>query len=303
MKHKKHLIVIAGPTAVGKTDLCVRMAKALGCDVISADSRQFYKELSIGTAKPSPAEMGGVVHHFVDFISIDQEFSAGKFELATSKLLPGLFAKTSCALLTGGSGLYIQAVCEGMSDMPDVQSGFRTTLYTELEHHGLAVLLEELRLKDPQYYREVDHNNPQRIVRALEVCRATGMPFSSFRIKNENKREYEIIKIGLDRERDELFERIDQRMDEMLGRGLVEEAERMYRYRHHNALKTVGYTEIFDFMNGVHDWNETVRLLKRNSRRYAKRQLTWFRKDPDFAWFHPNDFDLILSHVHKQMDQ
>lgn len=301
MDPRNYLLVIAGPTAVGKTTLCVDLAQKLNIEIVSADSRQFFKELAIGTAKPTQEEMKGVPHHFVDFISIDHEFSAGKFELATLALLPELFKKNNLALMTGGSGLYIQAVCEGMNDVPDVDLSFRKELYRELEIHGLKLLLEELKIKDPEYFNSVDHNNPQRVVRALEVCRGAGQPYSSFRIDHKTKRNFNVIKIGLNRDRQELFTRIDQRMDEMIEIGLFEEAERFYNKRHFNALKTVGYKEIFEYLDGAYDKTEAIRLLKRNTRRYAKRQLTWFKKDPEFTWFHPDDFDEISTFINTKI--
>ena len=302
MGYRNYLIVIAGPTAVGKSTLCVNLAQELCCEIISADSRQFFKELSIGTAKPTQEEMEGVPHHFVNFISIDKEFSAGKFELATLALLPGLFNKTNRTLITGGSGLYIQAVCQGMNDIPDLDMSFRTELYEELEIHGLQLLLEELSNKDPVYFNTVDQSNPQRIIRALEVCRGTGQPYSSFRTDKNVNRDFEVIKIGLNRKREELFSRIDQRMDQMIEAGLFDEAQKFYERRHLNALNTVGYKEIFGYLEGEYDKMETIRLLKRNSRRYAKRQLTWFKKDLEFTWFHPDNFEEILSHIQKKIN-
>lgn len=295
------LLVVAGPTAVGKTVLCVNLARELQVEIISADSRQFFKELSIGTAKPTREEMKDVPHHFIDFISIDKEFSAGKFESATLALLPELFKKTNLALMTGGSGLYMQAVCQGMNDVPDVDLSFRKELYKELEVHGLELLLEELKIKDPDYFNSVDHSNPQRVVRALEVCRGIGQPYSSFRSDYKTKRNFELIKIGLNRDRLELFARIDQRADEMIAAGLFEEAYKFHEKRHLNALKTVGYKEVFGYLDGVYDKNEAIRLLKRNTRRYAKRQLTWFKKDPEFTWFHPDDFNGILNFIKKKL--
>ncbi len=301
MGTRNFLLVIAGPTAVGKTSLCVNLANDLGAEIISADSRQFFKELSIGTAKPSRREMKGVPHHFIDFISIDQEFSAGKFESATLALLQQLFKKNKLVLMTGGSGLYIQAVCQGMNDVPEVDLSFRKALYKELEIHGLTLLLEELKIKDPVYYTAVDHNNPQRVVRALEVCRAIGKPYSSFRSDYKTMRDFELIKIGLIRDREELFSRIDQRIDEMIKAGLFEEATKFYEKRHLNALKTVGYKEVFGYQDGTYDKTEAIRLLKRNTRRYAKRQLTWFKKDSEFTWFHPEDYDDIITFINKKL--
>ncbi len=297
------MIVLAGPTAVGKTDLSIRLAKQLNCDIISADSRQFFKELTIGTAKPTAEEMSGVKHHFIDFLSVKEDFSSGKFELSVLQVLPGIFNKTNKVIMTGGSGLYIQAVCDGMNDIPQVDPQFREDLYEELDHHGLDALVQELKVKDPEYYVSVDKNNPQRIIRALEICRGTGNPYSSFRRDHKSKRDFEIIKIGLDRPRDDLFKRIDKRMDQMIARGLIEEVKRNYPYRHLNALKTVGYKEVFDYLEGKYDLEETVRLLKRNSRRYAKRQLTWFKKDPDFEWFHPENFKSILAYIQSRIGQ
>lgn len=301
MYSRNFLLVIAGPTAVGKTLLCVNLAHELQAEIISADSRQFFKELSIGTAKPTREEMKGIPHHFIDFISIDQEFSAGKFESATLALLPELFKKTNLVLMTGGSGLYIQAVCQGMNDVPEVDLSFRKELYKELEIHGLKLLLEELKVKDPEYFNSVDHSNPQRVVRALEVCRGIGKPYSSFRSDHKTKRNFELIKIGVNRDRKELFARIDQRMDEMVEAGLFEEASKFYEKRHVNALKTVGYKEVFGYMDGTYDKTEAIRLLKRNTRRYAKRQLTWFNKDPEFTWFHPEDYDDILTYIKRKL--
>ena len=301
MNSKKQLIVIAGPTAVGKTSLCIQLAQKLNCEIISADSRQFFKELSIGTAKPTHQELKSVKQHFIDFISITEEFSAGRFELAALELMQKLFKSTDTVLMTGGSGLYIQAVCDGMNDIPDVDMKFRQELYEELDEHGLDALLEELKVKDPQYFEIVDRNNPQRIIRALEICRGIGEPYSGFRTDKRVERNFEIIKIGLELERSELFNRIDTRVDDMIENGLIEEAKNHYNYRHLNALKTVGYKEIFGFVEQKYDLDEAIRLIKRNTRRYAKRQLTWFKKDEDFRWFRPDDSKGILGHIQSSM--
>lgn len=302
LEARNFLVVITGPTAVGKTELCIEIARQYGTEIISADSRQFYKELSIGTAKPTQEEFKGVKHHFIDFLSIDQEFSAGKFESAVLELLPELFKKNQIVIMTGGSGLYIQAVCQGMNDIPDVDLKFRTELYEELEIHGLQPLLEELFIKDPGYYNLVDKENPQRIIRALEVCRGTGEPYSVYRTDQKVDRDFHTIKIGLNRARDELFERINVRMDQMIDDGLFAEAKQFEGMRYLNALKTVGYKEVFGYLDGEYDMNEAVRLLKRNTRRYAKRQLTWFKKDPDFVWFHPDEIDKIIEHIRKSTE-
>lgn len=301
MRRRNFLVVIAGPTAVGKTELCVKLAQELKSDIISADSRQFFTELSIGTAKPSLKEMKGVKHHFIDFISVDQEFSAGKFESATLELLPQLFKNNPLVIMTGGSGLYIQAVCQGMNEIPDVNLEFREELYQELKIHGLQPLLEELKVKDLEYFNTVDQSNTQRIIRALEVCRGTGKPYSIFRTDQRVDRDFTTIKIGLDRDREELFQRINLRMDHMIDEGLFEEAKMFEDKKYLNALKTVGYKEVFGYLEGEYDRDEAIRLLKRNSRRYAKRQLTWFKKDPEFKWFHPDDSDEIIAYIKKSV--
>ncbi|MFT2007966.1 tRNA (adenosine(37)-N6)-dimethylallyltransferase MiaA [Pontibacter sp. 13R65] len=293
----KYLLVVVGPTAVGKTDLCVQLAKHFKTVILSADSRQFYKEMSIGTAKPSLEEQQGVPHYFVDSHSISQEYNAGAYEQDVLHLLEKLYQEHDLVILTGGSGLYVRAVLDGMDDMPDVSLEIRQQLSDLYEQQGLAPLLEQLQQLDPAYYQQVDHSNPQRVIRALEVCLASGQPYSSFRKQERPERPFRSIKIGLNRDRQELYQRIDLRMDQMLQQGLVEEAQALYPYRHHNALQTVGYKEIFDFLDGTTDWEETVRLLKRNSRRYAKRQLTWFNKTPEYAWFHPEQWQEILTFI------
>lgn len=294
---QKLLIVIAGPTAVGKTDLCVRLAQTLETEVISADSRQFYRELSIGTAKPSLEELKGVPHHFIDSHSIETLYSAGSFERDALALLEQLFQTKDVVILTGGSGLYIKAVCEGLDNLPETPPELRTQLMTRLETEGLAVLQAELQQLDPVYCTTNDLQNTQRVVRALEVCLLTGKPYSSFREKQVAQRPFRIIQIALERDRDELYHRIDARMDQMLAAGLVEEARSVIAFREHNALQTVGYKEIYDYFDGAYDYAEMVRLLKRNTRRYAKRQVTWFKHQGDFRWFHASDFEGILSYI------
>jgi len=290
--------VVAGPTAVGKTELSVSLAERLGCEIISADSRQFYRDMHIGTARPDVQTLRRVRHHFVDFLDVGVLFSAGKFEIAVLQLLQELYRKGDLALMVGGSGLYIRAVCEGMNDMPDVPLAYREALYMEYNTGGLAPLAEELKVKDPVYASIVDLNNQQRVIRALEVCRATGRPYSDFRSDTQMQRPFNCLKIGLERPKEELVERIDRRMDAMIGAGLFEEAAALYDKRHFNALKTVGYREIFGYMDGRYDRAEAVRLLKRNSWRYAKRQLTWFKKDADMVWFHPEDQNGIMEYIH-----
>ena len=240
------LVIIAGPTAVGKTDLCLRLATALNTDIISADSRQFYREMNIGTAKPSPAELAAVQHHFINSHSITQEYSCGAFEEDALVLLRQLFREKKIVILTGGSGLYIKALAEGLDEMPETDPAIRDKLMNQLAGSGLDSLLVELQNLDPVYFEQVDQANPQRVVRALEICYSSGQPYSFFRGRSRMERPFKIIKIGLNRERQELYHRIDQRMDQMLAQGLVEEAAALYPYRTHNALQTVGYKEIFD---------------------------------------------------------
>ncbi|MCC9165767.1 tRNA (adenosine(37)-N6)-dimethylallyltransferase MiaA [Pontibacter harenae] len=296
-KNRKCLIVIAGPTAVGKTELCVKFAKHYGTEIISADSRQIYKEMQIGTAKPTLKEQQGVRHFFVDSHSIAEEYSAGAYEQDVLNLLEQQFQEKDAVIMTGGSGLYIRAVCEGMDEMPETDPAIRESLVTSYEKDGLAPLLTQLQELDPAYYAQVDQANPQRVIRALEVSLSSGQPYSSFRKSAQQERPFDIIKIGLNRDRQELYDRIDKRMDQMLDQGLLQEAKDLYPYRDKNALQTVGYKEIYDFLDGKYDWEEAVRLLKRNSRRYAKRQLTWFHKYPDYTWFHPNQWQEIVQFI------
>jgi tRNA dimethylallyltransferase len=298
---KKHLIIVVGPTAVGKTALCVRLAKIFNTEIISADSRQFYKEMSIGTAKPTSEEQEGIKHHFVDTHSITTDFNAGMYEDEVLELLNRLYKKHDVVILTGGSGMYIRAITDGLDEMPEADLLMREKLQHQFEEQGLSPLLEQLNQLDPIYFNKVDKANPQRIIRALEVCLTSGQPYSSFRKNDKQERPFHIIKIGLTREREELYKRIDQRMESMLEQGLLEEAKALYPYRSHNALQTVGYKEIFEYLDGIYDWKETVRLLKRNSRRYAKRQLTWFHKYPDYNWFEPDQLEDILAYIKEKL--
>lgn len=298
---KKYLITVAGPTAVGKTALSVQLAKHFKTEIISADSRQFYREMSIGTAKPTREEQEGVPHHFVDSHAVTQEFNAGAYEQEVLLLLEKLYHHSNIVVLTGGSGLYIRAVTDGMDEMPEADLHVRENLQQQLQEQGLPLLLKQLEQLDPLYYSQVDKANPQRVVRALEVCLASGRPYSTFRKSGKQQRPFHIIRVGLTRNREELYQRIDKRMDSMLEQGLLTEASALYPYRHHNALQTVGYKEIFDYLDGAYDWEEAVRLLKRNSRRYAKRQLTWFHKYPDYAWFHPEQWEDIVAYIDKEI--
>ena len=285
------LIVIAGPTAVGKTNLCLKLAKELDTEIISADSRQFFRELSIGTAKPSAQELADVPHHFINSHSIAQAYSAGDYEREALEVLNKLFQRKKCVVLTGGSGLYIKAVCQGLDDLPRPAPGLRDELMRQLREDGLEFLQNEALRADPVFSNTPEFYNPQRVVRALEVFYTSGRPISSFQNQNKAGRPFAIISIALERERSELYHRIEGRVDQMMAAGLVEEAQRVMAYRDHHALKTVGYKEVFGFLDGEYDESEMVRLLKQNTRRYAKRQLTWFRHQGDYTWFQADDYN------------
>lgn len=291
------LICVVGPTAVGKTAHSIRLAQSLGSEIVSADSRQFYRELEIGTAKPQPEELLAVRHHLINSLSIYDHYDVRKFENDALEILEGLFLEKGIAIMVGGSGLFVDAVCYGLDDLPPIPAEFRNQLNHELETNGLLSLVHELKESDPDYCLEADLNNPQRVVRALEVVRATGKPFSSFRSGKKVSRPFNVIMIGLEMDREQLYERIDQRMDQMIENGLFEEAEIFYGQKHLNALQTVGYKEIFGYLDGAYDKEEAVRLLKRNSRRYAKRQMTWFNKNEQVKWFKHNDHKGVLEYV------
>ncbi|MDO9550896.1 tRNA (adenosine(37)-N6)-dimethylallyltransferase MiaA [Rhodonellum sp.] len=301
MKKNKHLLVIVGPTAVGKTELCLNLAKNFKTEIISSDSRQFFREMELGTAKPSAEELKMARHHFINTLSIHEEYDVKKFERDTLFLLETLFESHDLVVMTGGSGLYVDAICKGFDDIDAVDPNIRRELIQSFESEGIEPLQRELLNCDPEYYRTVDLQNPQRLMRALEVFRGTGKPFSAFREKKIQPRPFGIIKIGLERDREDLYVRINLRMDQMIEKGLFDEAEGLYPFRHLNALQTVGYSEIFGFIEGKYDKEEAVRLLKRNSRRYAKRQFTWFKKDEQIHWFHPDQYleiqNLIRNHI------
>lgn len=294
---KKYLIAVLGPTASGKTSMAIQLAQHYNTEIISADSRQLYKEITIGTAKPTFEERAAAVHHFVDHVSITDEHSAGRFEQEALELLEELYNKHDVVIMAGGSGLYIQAVLEGFDELPKIDPSIREQLNNTLKTQGVEALQEMLHDLDPDYYNEVDLNNPQRIVRALEVCIGSGKPFSSFRQGNKQRRNFTPIKIGIAMDRELLYERINKRVDLMMDAGLLEEARALHHLRGLNALETVGYTELFDYFEDKHDLEEAVELIKRNSRRYAKRQMTWTRKDPDIVWFGPNDIRKVIDHI------
>ncbi|GHN00951.1 tRNA dimethylallyltransferase 1 [Cytophagales bacterium WSM2-2] len=281
----KRLIVIVGPTAVGKTAAAISVAEKLGTEIVSADSRQVFKELNIGTAKPSTDELRKVVHHFISNKSIHDDFDAGKYGREALALIKSLFTRFEHLVMVGGSGLYIKAALEGFDDMPEVRQGLREEITKEFLDKGLSWLQEQVEKADPDYFSSVDKQNPQRLMRALELLRSTDKSMGDLRVKKKMEHPFEVIKIGLNVSREELYRRIDTRMDDMIETGLFDEAKSFYEFRELNALQTVGYREIFDYLDQQYDYEEAVRLLKRNSRRYAKRQLTWFQRDNEVNWF------------------
>jgi tRNA dimethylallyltransferase len=295
--HKKNLIVICGPTAVGKTSLAVSLGEALDAEIISADSRQFYKELRIGVAIPSEAELKAVKHHFISHLSITDYYNVSRYENDVIDFLQNYFKYKNAALMVGGSGLYIDAVCKGIDVLPDIDEDIRIYLKTKFIAEGLDPLREELKMLDPDYYRKVDLQNPNRIIRALEVCLITGKPYSAFRIKDFKPRDFKILRMGLDRPRSELFEIIEQRVDRMIEEGLVDEVKDLISQRNLNALNTVGYKEIFQFLDGNLTLDEAIDKIKTHTRRYAKRQLTWFKRDGSITWFHPEELERIRNYI------
>lgn len=298
---KPLLVSIVGPTAVGKTALAIHLAQYFNTEIISADSRQFFREMHIGTAKPSKDELAQVKHHFIDSHSISENYNAGEFGRDATEVIRQLHEDHPVVIVVGGSTLYLKALWEGFDDMPVVEESIRTELNVIFETQGIEPLLKELKATDPVYFNEVDQQNHQRIIRGLEIIRASGQPFSSFRKSARNEMPYENLKIGLNLDRELLFERINTRMDQMIEEGLFMEAERLVDFQDHNALQTVGYSEIFGYLNGDYDREEAIRLLKRNSRRYAKRQMTWFRRYDDIHWFNPNQSKEIIALIESRL--
>ena len=293
----KRLLVVVGPTGSGKTDLSIRLALHYGVPILSTDSRQVYKGMPIGTAQPSGGQLQAVEHHFIASHDLKDNLSCGEYEVQALARLEELFAAHDCVIAVGGSGLYVRALCEGMDDLPQADEGLRAELGRRLETEGLESLAAQLRELDPVYYEVVDRSNPARVVRALEVCLQTGLPYSAQRTGERRPRPFGIVKIGVDLPREVLYDRIDRRVDRMLADGLEAEARALYPYRALNALQTVGYREFFDYFEGRTSYDRAVELIKRNSRRYAKRQLTWFRRDPEIRWFSPNDDAAIHEYI------
>lgn len=297
MTNTKHLVVIAGPTGSGKTDLSIRVARYYHCPIISTDSRQFFRGIPIGTAQPTAEELQMAEHHFIADRDLKDDFNSGAYETEALSRLEELFQKNDIVVAVGGSGLYIKALCEGMDDLPEVDPRLREELNSRCKAEGVEALAEELRRLDPDFYEVVDRKNPARVVRALEVCISTGKTYSSLRSGVKRQRPFNIIKIAVNMDREVLYERIDLRVDKMVQAGLYDEAMKVYPLRELNALQTVGYREWFDHFDGKISREEAIELIKRNSRRYAKRQLTWFRADKDFEWFEPSETEKILEYI------
>jgi tRNA dimethylallyltransferase len=292
-----NLVVLLGPTGVGKTDISIDLAVRFNSEIISADSRQFFREMKIGTAVPADHQLNAVQHHFIGFLSIRDYYSSNLFEKDVLDLLPHLFERNNIVLMSGGSGMYIDAVCKGIDDIPDVDHAVREKYISMYREEGIEGLRVALKLSDPEYYAKVDLRNHKRIIRALEICETAGRPYSSFLKKQERKRDFKIIKIGLERTREELYQRINSRVDDMINAGLEEEARLLYEFRNLNALNSVGYREFFDFFDGNISREKAIELIKRNSRRYAKRQLTWWSKDKDIKWFNPVQTQEIINYI------
>lgn len=302
MSNKKHLMVIVGPTAIGKTSMAIEVAKYFNTEILSSDSRQFYKEMNIGTAVPSKEELSAVKHHFIQHLSVHQAYSVGEFERDAIALINEFFKTHDALVMVGGSGLYEKAVTQGLDEFPEIDPGIRKQLNDELDLIGLTELQEELKVADPSYYQEIDIENPHRIIRALEIIRGTGKPFSSFLSKNTKKRDFETIKIGLTLERSKIYDRINRRVDIMMEDGLLDEVKELYGLRDLNALNTVGYSELFNYLDEVWELDFAVAEIKKNTRRFAKRQLTWYRKDEHLTWFNPKEKKEVIEFIENQIN-
>ncbi|AMQ00287.1 tRNA delta(2)-isopentenylpyrophosphate transferase [Pedobacter cryoconitis] len=301
MAKNKTLIVIAGPTAIGKTALAITLAQHFTTEIISADSRQFFKEMSIGTAKPHADELAAAKHHFIDSHSINTFFSTGDFEKQALGLLDEIFTRHDLAIMVGGSGLYLDAVTKGLDELPDTDMEIRSQLNKLFETEGLEPIKAQLEAADPEYYAKVDQANTQRLIRGLEFFLSTGKKVSSFFTNSRKERSFNIIKIGLNMERPLLYERINHRVDIMLQEGLLEEVESLKDYRELNALKTVGYAELFDYLDGTISYEVAVDKIKQNTRRFAKRQLTWFRRDTQIHWFSPDQPAEVINFIEESI--
>ncbi|MGE0079167.1 MAG: tRNA (adenosine(37)-N6)-dimethylallyltransferase MiaA [Bacteroidales bacterium] len=300
---KNYLIVLLGPTGVGKTDLSIYLSNTFNAPILSSDSRQFFKEMKIGTAVPNIEQLNSATHHFIGHKSVTERYSCGMFEIDALNLLAEIHKTHKAAMLVGGSGLYIDALCNGIDDFPTPDAELRQSLLNQLETHGIESLRHQLKLLDPEYYNSVDLKNPQRVLKSLEVCLQTGKTYTSFLTNPSKERPFSIIKVGLNRDREELYNRINLRVDEMMREGLLDEAKQLYPLKHLNALNTVGYRELFDYFDGKHSLETAIELIKRNSRRYAKRQLTWWTRDNAIQWFHPAQNEEIVQFLNEKLKE
>lgn len=291
------LIVLIGPTGVGKTELSLSIAEKFRTCIVSSDSRQLYADLKIGTAAPTPEQLSRVPHHFVGTLKLTDYYSAAQYEAEVMSKLEELFQENEVVVLTGGSMMYVDAICKGIDDIPTVDKETRELMMRRYEEEGLEQLCAQLKLLDPEYYQIVDLKNPKRVIHALEICYMTGKTYTSFRTRSIKERPFRIIKIGLTREREELYERINLRVDEMMKEGLLEEAKSVYEYKHLNSLNTVGYKEIFQYLDGEWTLDFAIEKIKQNSRIYSRKQMTWFKRDTDITWFHPDQKEQIMNHI------
>lgn len=297
--NKPTLLVLIGPTGIGKTELSLSIAEHYHAPIISADSRQLYADLKIGTAAPTEEQLARIPHYFVGTLKLTDYYSAAQYETEVMQKLKDLFLENNIILLTGGSMMYIDAICKGIDDIPTVDSDTRTLMMQKYEQEGLEQLCRELRLLDPEYYAIVDRKNPKRVIHALEICYMTGKTYTSFRTQTCKKRPFQIIKIGLKREREELYARINQRVDDMIQNGLVDEARKVYPFRKLNSLNTVGYKELFNYFDGIWDLPFAIEKIKQNSRIYSRKQITWFKRDNTIEWFHPDQKEEIIRYINQ----
>ena len=303
MSTNRRLIVVVGPTASGKTDLSIALARHYNAPILSTDSRQVYKGLPIGTAYPSAEQLQAVEHHFIAERELTEDFNCGQYEKEALERLDTLFKSVNTIVAVGGSGLYIRALCEGMDSLPEADATLREQLATRLQNEGVECLANQLRELDPEYYQVVDRNNPARIMRALEVCLSSGQKYSELRKGESKERDFQIVKIGVSIPREQLYDRVNRRVEMMIAAGLEAEARSVLAYRHCNSLHTVGYSEMFDYFDGKTTLDEAIELIKRNTRHYAKRQMTWFRRDEQIAWFAPTDYQQIIKYIDSQFGE
>ncbi|MET0570827.1 MAG: tRNA (adenosine(37)-N6)-dimethylallyltransferase MiaA [Pedobacter agri] len=301
MPNTKTLIAIVGPTAIGKTALAIQLAQHFNTEILSADSRQFFKEMEIGTAKPDTEELAAATHHFINSHSVTQLFSTGDFEVEALEKLAQIFENNNLAILVGGSGLYVNALLNGLDEMPEIDLAIREKLNKQFEIDGLSAIQQDLARLDPEYFAKVDQQNPQRMIRGLEVVLSTGKKLSSMLSATKKVRPFNVIKIGLNTDRTVLYDRINKRVDQMVSKGLIDEVQSLEKFKELNALKTVGYSEIFDYLDDLTSLEEAISAIKQNTRRFAKRQLTWFRRDEEITWFEPNDDKSVINFIQHQL--